>query len=87
MKFLAQFLTFSLVAILKISAALKADDCEVCIATINKFVDTLDDSQKKDPKAIEESFKKYCKNSKGKENRFVSKRKQKMTCSRTLLFL
>lgn len=53
-----------------IVSSLKEGDCEVCIATINKFVDTLSDDVKKDPKKIEDQFRKYCKNSKGKENRF-----------------
>lgn len=57
---------------IKINNALKEGDCEVCIATVNKFVDTLDDETKKDPKKIEDSFRKFCKNSKGKENRLVS---------------
>jgi hypothetical protein len=52
--------------------SLKAGDCEVCIATIEKFVNTLDEAVKKDPKKIEEQFKKFCKGSKNKENRFVS---------------
>ena len=59
--------------LVKISDALKEGDCEVCIATVNKFVDTLDDDTKKDPKKIEISFRQFCKNSKGKENRFVSR--------------
>lgn len=58
--------------LMKISAGLKEGECEVCIATVNKFADSLDDSVKKDPKQIEESFKKFCKGSKNKENRFVS---------------
>lgn len=52
--------------------ALKEGECEVCIATVNKFVDQLDEAVKKDPKKIEEDFRKFCKKSKGKENRFVS---------------
>lgn len=52
--------------------SLKEGECEVCINTINKFVETLDEATKKDPKKIETEFRKYCKGSKGKENRFVS---------------
>lgn len=44
----------------------------VCIATVKKFGDTLDDQMKSDPKKIEEEFKKFCKGTKSKENRFVS---------------
>lgn len=50
--------------------SLKEGECEVCINTINKFVETLDEATKKDPKKIETEFRKYCKGSKGKENRF-----------------
>ncbi|KAG5682226.1 hypothetical protein PVAND_011591 [Polypedilum vanderplanki] len=50
--------------------ALKEGDCEVCIKTIDKFVETLNDDVKKDPKLIEAEFKKFCKGTKGKENRF-----------------
>lgn len=55
------------------SASLKEGDCEVCINTIEKFSSALDDATKKDPKLIEIEFRKYCKTSKNKENRFVSK--------------
>lgn len=63
----------SILLVINLSSALKEGDCEVCIATVDKFVATLDESVKKDPKKIEESFKKFCKGSKNKENRFVSK--------------
>jgi mesencephalic astrocyte-derived neurotrophic factor len=68
--FLVLFLAaFSLPSII----ALKEGDCEVCINVINKFSENLSDDVKKDPKKIEIEFRKYCKASKGKENRFVSK--------------
>lgn len=51
-------------------AALRGDECEVCIKTVEKFANTLEESVKSDHKKIETEFKKYCKNSKGKENRF-----------------
>lgn len=66
---------FTLVLVLfaiNLSSGLKEDECEVCRATIDKFVGSLDETVKKDPKKIEESFKKFCKGSKNKENRFVS---------------
>lgn len=44
----------------------------VCVKTLRKFGDSLDDATKKDPKLIEEEFKTFCKTSKSKENRFVS---------------
>lgn len=60
------------VALASITVALKEGDCEVCIKTVEKFASTLDDATKKDPKKIETEFRKYCKVSKSKENRFVS---------------
>lgn len=60
----------AILAILALSDALKDGDCEVCIKLIDKFSDSLPESAKKDPKAIEDEFKKFCKNTKSKENRF-----------------
>jgi mesencephalic astrocyte-derived neurotrophic factor len=54
------------------SIALKEGDCEVCVKVLEKFGNSLDDATKKDPKKIETEFRKYCKTSKNKENRFVS---------------
>lgn len=39
---------------------------------MRKFAESLDDAVKKDYKLIETEFKKFCKTSKNKENRFVS---------------
>ncbi|CAF4900730.1 unnamed protein product [Pieris macdunnoughi] len=50
--------------------ALKEGECEVCIKTVDKFAATLSENVKKDPKLIEAEFKKFCKGSKNKENRF-----------------
>lgn len=44
----------------------------VCVKTVDKFANTLSDSIKKDTKKIESEFKKFCKTTKNKENRFVS---------------
>lgn len=66
------FFALFIVSLGGISAALKEGDCEVCIKTIEKFSSALDDAAKKDPKKIEAEFRKYCKTSKNKENRFVS---------------
>lgn len=44
----------------------------VCVRTVRKFSESLDDATKKDFKKIEEKFKAYCKTTKNKENRFVS---------------
>lgn len=64
--------TFLCTLFFTLANSLKEGECEVCIATVNKFVDTLDETVKKDPKKIEEQFRKFCKGSKNKENRFVS---------------
>lgn len=63
-------LLFIVVVLLQISLGLKEGECEVCVKTVEKFAATLSDDVKKDPKLIETNFKKFCKNSKGKENRF-----------------
>ncbi|KAH8358777.1 hypothetical protein KR093_002468 [Drosophila rubida] len=59
------------IAVLAQSAlALKEDDCEVCVKTVRRFSDSLDDATKKDYKQIETAFKKFCKTQKNKEHRF-----------------
>lgn len=45
----------------------------VCVKTVKRFADTLDDATKKDHKKIEAEFKSFCKKQKNKEHRFVSK--------------
>ncbi|XP_054004349.1 mesencephalic astrocyte-derived neurotrophic factor homolog [Hylaeus anthracinus] len=50
--------------------ALRNDECEVCISTVQKFVNTLSDDVKKDTKKIETAFREFCKGTKSKENRF-----------------
>lgn len=62
---------------------LKQGECEVCIKVLDKFSATLSDDVKKDPKLIESEFKKFCKTTKNKENRFVSIINQ---CSIIILF-
>lgn len=57
-------------AAIQIVVALREGDCEVCVKTVEKFASTLSDNVKKDPKKIEAEFKKFCKGSKNKENRF-----------------
>lgn len=49
--------------------ALKEDECEVCVKTVKRFADTLDDATK-DHKEIESKFKSFCKKQKNKEHRF-----------------
>ncbi|XP_018800904.1 PREDICTED: mesencephalic astrocyte-derived neurotrophic factor homolog [Bactrocera latifrons] len=52
------------------SIALKEDECEVCVKTVKRFADTLNDDIKKDHKKIEAEFKSFCKKQKNKEHRF-----------------
>ncbi|CAK1546978.1 unnamed protein product [Leptosia nina] len=68
-KYSVFYLLFA-VTVLQNAFALKEGECEVCIKTVDKFAATLSDNVKKDPKLIEAEFKKFCKGSKNKENRF-----------------
>ncbi|KAJ6643433.1 Mesencephalic astrocyte-derived neurotrophic factor like [Pseudolycoriella hygida] len=69
---MAKYLIVGLVlfSIVFTSSALKADECEVCVKTVQTFADSLDEATKKDPKLIELEFRKFCKTSKNKEHRF-----------------
>lgn len=58
------------VAVLQTVTALREGECEVCVKTVDKFAATLSDDVKKDPKLIEAEFKKFCKGTRNKENRF-----------------
>lgn len=44
----------------------------VCFKVVDKFSNSISDATRKDPKKIEDEFRKFCKGSKSKENRFVS---------------
>lgn len=59
--------TFSMISFI---TALKEGECELCVTTVNKFVETLTNDIKDDPKKIESEFKEFCKTTKSKENRF-----------------
>ncbi|KAL7730951.1 hypothetical protein ACLKA6_014189 [Drosophila palustris] len=59
-----------IVGVVQSALALKEDDCEVCVKTVKRFGDSLDDATKKDYKLIETAFKKFCKTQKNKEHRF-----------------
>ncbi|XP_072932240.1 mesencephalic astrocyte-derived neurotrophic factor homolog [Epargyreus clarus] len=59
-----------LTATLQVAVSLREGDCEVCVKTVEKFAATLTDDVKKDPKRIEAEFKKFCKGTRNKENRF-----------------
>ena len=59
-----------IIGIISVTTALKNDECEVCISTVEKFVNTLSDDVKKNTKKIEVAFKEFCKGTKSKENRF-----------------
>lgn len=64
-------LTFSvIIGVICSVTALRNDECEVCVSTVDKFVKTLSEDAKKDPKKIESAFKSFCKGTKSKENRF-----------------
>lgn len=45
-------------------------DCEVCIGTLERFLETVPDDEKGDKEKIEKRFQKYCKDAKGKDHKF-----------------
>ncbi|XP_075228774.1 mesencephalic astrocyte-derived neurotrophic factor [Lycorma delicatula] len=49
---------------------LKKEDCEVCFTVIEKFSATLTPQMREDKSKIEDEFKEFCKNTKGKDNKF-----------------
>ncbi|CAD6991334.1 mesencephalic astrocyte-derived neurotrophic factor homolog [Ceratitis capitata] len=59
-----------IIVLVQSTKALKEEDCEVCIKTVKRFADTLDQDTKKDHKKIEDEFKSFCKKQKNKEHRF-----------------
>nr|CAG4636567.1 EOG090X0F26 [Eubosmina coregoni]SVE70102.1 EOG090X0F26 [Eubosmina coregoni] len=69
---LALFSVFFLLACFAVddSLQLKEADCEVCFSVINRFAAGLTSDEKKDPKKIEDKFRKFCKTAKGKDSRF-----------------
>ncbi|CAB3253834.1 unnamed protein product [Arctia plantaginis] len=67
---LGVFQLLFLAAITQVALALRDGECEVCIKTVEKFAATLSDDVKSNPKSIEAEFRKFCKVSKNKENRF-----------------
>lgn len=71
------FLAVVFLALASFTVALKEGDCEVCIKVVEKFASSLDEAVKSDPKKIETEFRKFCKTSKNKENRFVSLENQR----------
>merc|ERR1712039_1168259 len=64
------FVYLSFISLASMSHALKAGDCEVCISILTRFQASLPKEDAIDQKKIENSFKKYCKDLKLKENRF-----------------
>lgn len=58
-----------LLSLICLGVALKEEDCEVCVATIREFAETLTDKEKSDPKKIEEKFREYCVDAKSKQQR------------------
>ncbi|XP_055384918.1 mesencephalic astrocyte-derived neurotrophic factor homolog [Condylostylus longicornis] len=60
---------FSIVLYLIYLVGVKANDCEVCVKTIERFARTLTDQQLKDTKTIENAFREFCKTAGNKEQR------------------
>jgi len=58
-----------LVSCVSLSSSLKKDECEVCISLVTKFSESLSSDEKSNPKVIENKFRDYCLDLKGKENR------------------
>jgi len=59
------YLLAFVVVLLAVSAVLSKktvdeQHCEVCIKTVNTFVETLPDAEKSKPEKIEQAFKNYC---------------------------
>jgi len=53
-----------------LSAAFKKGQCEVCVKVMERFANSLESDVKSSHAKIETAFKKFCKDLKGKENRF-----------------
>jgi len=66
---IAMFAVVALLYLVSLAEGLKEGECEVCVSVMKKFSEELDDDVRKDYKKIETSFRKFCKGSKGKENR------------------
>jgi len=47
-------------------------DVAVCVKFLNRFIESLDEATKSTPAKIEDAFRKFCKNAKRDDNRFVS---------------
>jgi len=47
-----------------------AENCEVCVKFLGKFVDSLEKDVKGSPEKIENAFRKFCKTAKKDDNRF-----------------
>lgn len=60
-----------LLSLVCLGVSFKEEDCEVCVATIREFSETLTDDVKADPKKIEDAFKDYCLTAKSKQQRLV----------------
>jgi len=62
------FVLISLV--IESAAAAKSDKCEVCQGVLTRLQNSLTDSEKSDPAAIEKKFKELCLDAKKAEHRF-----------------
>lgn len=58
-----------LLSFISVSSSLKEGECEVCVSVMRKFAGTLTETEVKDPKVIENKFRNYCEEVKGKEHR------------------
>jgi len=71
MKTITLYSTVAVVLVLGSSTyGLKKEDCEVCMTVVEKFANTLSPAVRSNTKKIEDEFRKFCKTTKGKENRF-----------------
>lgn len=46
------------------------ENCEVCVKFMTRFIESLDEDTKSNPAKIETAFRKFCKPTKGDDNRF-----------------
>uniref|UniRef100_A0A1B6E242 Mesencephalic astrocyte-derived neurotrophic factor homolog n=1 Tax=Clastoptera arizonana TaxID=38151 RepID=A0A1B6E242_9HEMI len=51
-------------------SSLEREECEVCIAVVEKFAQTLTEEEKSNQRLIEEKFRQFCETAKDKEDRF-----------------
>lgn len=67
---LAALLCLFSVVVCSAKKPITKDNCEVCVTVIDKFEKTLKDEDRKDGPKLEKLFMKFCKDLRGKEERF-----------------